>query len=212
MAFDLAPEKFDAFKKGDLSVFTYDIYEKCSSNIIAEAFSILNIKQDAEEVAGDAFKALYDARETLTSPKHINNFLYLAVRNMSINLLKVNRRRNDLITTTDPDSLEETSDHANNTLFLDQLNSQVIVDEFHRQIRHGLENLTPQRQKVIRLHYLEGWTVDDIARHMNISTDSVYTHKRLGLKDLREKHEKEYEKIRSHLPLLVFCLLLKLFY
>jgi RNA polymerase sigma factor (sigma-70 family) len=211
MVVKLTPEEIDAFKNGDTRVFRY-LIDKYSLYILPIAFSILKIQQDAEEVAGDTFMALYNARKTIDSSEYIGYFLYNVVRNKSINLLKANKHRNSIITPTDPDSLEETSDGNNNTSILDQVNSQVTADEFNRQLRLELEKLAPRRQEACRLYYLEDWKVDDIARHMNIDTESVYTHIRKAREDLYKNLVKKYEKTRFYLPLLIFWLFLKLFY
>lgn len=58
-------------------------------------------------------------------------------------------------------------------------------DELMAAVMSSLARLTPEQRTVVQFRFLEGWSVDDVARHLGKSTASVHMLCHRGLKALR---------------------------
>ena len=61
-------------------------------------------------------------------------------------------------------------------------------DEVDR-LREVVSRMTEKQQRVYELHFLEGYTLTDIAAKMNISIPSVHKHKEKNLKFIKENYK-----------------------
>jgi RNA polymerase sigma-70 factor (family 1) len=61
------------------------------------AFSIVHVKEDAEEIVEDVFVRLWIKRKTLDQVQNLKLYIYVATRNFSLNYLRINQRNAHLV-------------------------------------------------------------------------------------------------------------------
>jgi RNA polymerase sigma-70 factor (ECF subfamily) len=76
---------------------------------------------------------------------------------------------------------------------------QVVEEETHRMIHQAIQELSPKCKEIILLG-LEGLKNKEIARELNLSVNTVKTHKLLAYRQLRIK----LAQISAIAPLLLF--------
>lgn len=129
----------------------------------------------AEEIAADAFVKTWKMHWKLSSYLAIRTYLYKTVRRDSQLALKREQRRTEIHKLSQPPEI------TNDTPF-----DQTVRSEVYRLIHSALRNLSPGNRKVLTMHYLEGKTTGQIARELDLSTNTVKTQKARGLEALRK--------------------------
>ena len=134
------------------------------------------LRQDiAEDIVQDAFGRFWESDPKFETYGNIVSYLYLTVRNISLDWLKhkkVEKRYADSI------QLEQTRD--------DELEYGVLKEEVFRTLFKVVEELPPRCREVFRL-YMQGNNGPQIAEALNISVDTVRTHRKQALKVIRER-------------------------
>ncbi|MBS1660852.1 MAG: sigma-70 family RNA polymerase sigma factor, partial [Bacteroidetes bacterium] len=68
----------------------------------------------------------------------------------------------------------------------DAILERIYRAEVYRELHAALEKLPDQCRRVMQLSYLEGLTVEETAKLMQISTSAVKTHRTRVVKQLRK--------------------------
>lgn len=139
-------------------------------------------KETSEDAVQEAFVRLWHRRATFDNAMAAKVYLYYVVRNVVRNHLRARRR-----TVSIP---EHTPAHEEDLA--------MITAETCSMVRASVEALPRQTRRVIELSMAE-LTVEQIARQMGISPNSVKTLKKAGYRTLREK----LGALHSLLPLLL---------
>ena len=146
------------------------------------AFKLTGNYSYAEDLTHDAFTS-YFANKTKVSenPAAIKSFLYSSVRNKIINehkRTKVNDRYWQKTGFNEQDSLE--------------LDRVLIYTELLAEVERLVNNLPAMCRKVIKLSFFEGLSNSEIKDNLNISINTVKTHKKRGLAYLQKNLNPEY--------------------
>jgi len=139
------------------------------------AYSILKDLENAEEVVQKTFCKLWDQREALNIQSSINSYLYRIVHNDCLNEIhqQISHKEHNLnYLSTINDMVESVSDH-------------VAVTELQQAIDTALAGLPPQCRKVFEMSRMEQLSYAEIAKELNISTNTVENHVSKALKILR---------------------------
>ncbi|HTD93126.1 MAG TPA: sigma-70 family RNA polymerase sigma factor, partial [Chitinophagaceae bacterium] len=64
---------------------------------------------------------------------------------------------------------------------------KLVSAELTRLLHAALKEISPGSGRILKLHYLEGKTLTEIAGELHISTSTVKTQKQRGLKALHKK-------------------------
>jgi RNA polymerase sigma-70 factor (ECF subfamily) len=128
-----------------------------------------------EDIVQEAFISLWENKEKIESDEHIKAFLYKVIRNKSLNHLKheeIKRR------------------YAENAIIKlesdDFFIRYVIEEETKRLIAETEKELTPKCKKVFHLS-MQGYKNAEICGKLNISINTVKTHKRVANGILKSK-------------------------
>jgi RNA polymerase sigma-70 factor (ECF subfamily) len=144
---------------------------------------------EAEEMVQGTFLTLWEKRETIDIHTSVKSYLYQAVHNNSLNLLKhyqVRQAHSEHIKYhTDPGT--------------DFNTQKVLGDELEQEIDAAIGSLPAQCQTVFRLSRFENLTYAEIAEQLNISVKTVENHMGKALKILRER-------LKDYLPILLWFL------
>lgn len=161
-------------RKGDQSGFK-EFYDLQFFKLYQFAYSFVHSREPAEEIVNDVFLALWQKRAALDTINNIQVYLYVSVKNASLNYL---RSRNLHV----PLSIDELCvDHfplvANPELLATQR-------ELQKQIREAVEQLPPRCRLIFKLVKEDGLSYKQVAAILDLSVKTVDAQLCLALKKL----------------------------
>ena len=167
---------FLKIKSGDTKAFEA-LFNQLYPSMCVVARSYVDDEGEAEDIAQDAFIKLWNVKSNYDSIESIKTFLYVLVKNQSLNYLSRNKSKDKYLNNIDKDD------------FL-YFRNQIIEEETHRILKEGIDQLAPQSAKIIKLS-LQGLKNLEISEELSISVNTVKTLKYNALKTLK-KSLKEY--------------------
>ena len=167
-------ETIRALQEGNHLVFE-QLFDETYEALCRYAFSIVRDMNDAEDVVQKTFCKLWDQHETLTIQSSINSYLYRIVHNDCLNVVhqQTNHKEHNLNYITSMNDLDESAA------------DQLAVSELQQEIDRALATLPPQCRRVFELSRMEQLSYAEIAKQLNISTNTVENHISKALKLLR---------------------------
>lgn len=161
-------------KRGDRTAFR-EVYDHYHELFYVIARRYLNREDLARDAVQDLFVTLWMKRDRLNESGSIGGYLRIVLRNQLLNHLR--DRKREILSTTDG-SLQSVSGKDT----ADQMLHHHEVEELYQQ---GLNRLPDRRRTVVELK-ASGMTNDDIARHLQISVNTVKVHYYHGSRFIRE--------------------------
>lgn len=177
----IPPEQYDSsvisdFKAGIESAFDV-IFTKLYSPVCLFAQGIVKDQFVAEDIVQEAFVKLWEKHADFESFPAIRSFLYISVKNASLNYLekgKVKQKHQDYLLKNDP-NIEQSILHG------------IIEAEVLQHIVSTIEGLPEQCRKIIKMTFLEGLKPKDIAAKLGVAVSTVNNQKMRGLSLLKGK-------------------------
>ena len=129
----------------------------------------------AEEVVQEVMFKLWTNRNTIVIETSVKSYLFRAVRNGCLNVIKHLNIREEYKTIKEsesPPSWNSFEDH-------------MIVSELQMKIRAAIDHLPVERKKVFIMSRYDGLTYQQIATKLNISVKTVENQMGAALKTLR---------------------------
>lgn len=143
-------------------------YEKYADMLYRLALSHLKNPHDAEDTVQDVFIKYINHFSILKEEEHERAWLIRTTVNRCYDLLKYNSKRNHMA--------------------LDEINEIAAEEkELHTEIFQILEKLPAKNKTVIILHYLEGFSIEEIARMLHLSTSAVKMRLSRGREQMKEE-------------------------
>lgn len=139
------------------------------------AYLYVHSKESAEEVVNDVFLSLWQKRKTLNTINNINVYLYVAVKNASLNWLRKNRH----VFTVSIDELRV--DHLH---LVPNPEILLITREFQSLILKAIEQLPPRCKIIFKLIKEDGLSYKEVASILDVSVKTVDAQLYLALKKL----------------------------
>ena len=155
------------------------------SNLCAYANNFLKDVDASEEVVQEVLFKLWTNRESIIITSSIQSYLFRAVRNASLNVLKHVNIRDDYKVQHEYERDDELSSE-----------DEMIVLELDRKIRTAIDQLPIERKKVFILSRYDGLKYKEIADKLNISVSTVENQMVKALKFLREE-------LKDYLPWII---------
>ena len=153
----------------------YKIFFKEYYQIFAHfAFKYVHDKEACEDIVHDAILDLYSSKRVFTNINSLKSFLYLSIKNRSINYLQHKKAEENY--------LHDVSVIHGEEFFLDA----IIEEEVYFLMHKAINELPDQIQTIYELS-LKGKSNEEIARVLNLSLDSVKSYKKRGKQILKEK-------------------------
>jgi len=166
------------------------LYIKLYKYINFYAYKLTGDSLHAEDLTHDAFTSYFLNKSKISDhPAAIKSYLYSTVRNKLLNEYKR--------TQINYKYWQRTGFTEKDTIDLDRL---VIYTELLEEVEKLVNTLPKMCQKVIKLSFFEGLSNREIEKELNISINTVKTHKKRGLIYLQKNLNPEY--------FLLLCLLL----
>ncbi|MCX6306308.1 MAG: RNA polymerase sigma-70 factor [Bacteroidetes bacterium] len=145
------------------------------SPLCAYANGFLRDKDAAEEVVQEVMFRIWTCRNTLAIESSVRSYLYRAVRNGCLNILKHLNVRDEY------KSFRERQGEATQRSQEDIM----ILSELEQKIREAIDRLPLERRRVFILSRYDGLTYNQIAEKLNISVKTVENQMGKALKTLR---------------------------
>lgn len=175
-------DTFESFKKGEEAAFTY-FYDKYFRRITSFSIQFIYDKDEAENLAQEAFINLWQNRENIDSLNGIQSFLYTYTKSKCLNLIRHNKVKdkfkNDLL------------NHKEREFDIEILNSiqfdTLELTELERIINESINDLPPKTKEVFIKKRFENKKNAEIAEEMQVTLKAVEAHMTKALKILKTK-------------------------
>jgi RNA polymerase sigma-70 factor (ECF subfamily) len=146
------------------------------SPLCAYANQFLKDVDAAEEVVQEVMFKLWTNRKSIIITTSIKSYLFRAVRNGCLNVIKHLNVREEYKRERGQEG--ESVDDGGDTL---------IISELQQKIREAIDQLPMERRKVFILSRYDGMTYQQIAEKLDISVKTVENQMGKALKTLREE-------------------------
>ncbi|MHA4809415.1 RNA polymerase sigma factor [Flavitalea flava] len=151
-------------KKGDHAALghLYDIYV---DKLFRAALRITDNRELAKDALQEVFIELWNYRETLGDIHHSQSYLVRVLRNILFKKLKKENRTAYYL----PDETLVSGEENREELII----SFDIDREKKTRLNHALSNLTTRQKLILKLHYYEGLSYEQIADKLSMNYQSV---------------------------------------
>lgn len=173
----MSAQESSIFLKGinDKDVNAYrQLYQRYYKPLVLFAMRFIDEQQMAEDVVEDVVVSIWESSNSFSTLLSFEGYVYNAVRNRAINMLRhsdVHQRFEN----------EMKSGRAEAAYDSDDANS---FEEQYIQLFEALDSLPKRCQEVIHL-YIDGLSNAEIAERLQLSVETVKTHRKRALAMLR---------------------------
>lgn len=161
-------------KEGDAGSFK-EIYRNYYPRLFHFCVTLVHAKGPAEEIVDDVFMNLWEKREFLHKIENPDVYLYVAVKNKSLDYLSKNH-------------LRETVDISilGNELFKFHIDPEelMITEEMRKKIQQAIDQLPPKCKHIFLLIKEDGLKYKDVAAILNISVKTVEAQMAIAMKKM----------------------------
>jgi len=155
------------------------IFDKYFPSLCVFANRFVNDEDLSKDMVQEVFLKVWNSATEFESEKSLKVYLYLATKNTCFDYLKKEKRKKQ---TGDFDT-ERINDDTH--LEDDSVMLEIIREETYRQLEDAIDLLPEQARKVVLLN-LKSFSNQEIAEELNVSINTVKTHKLNAFKKLRE--------------------------
>jgi RNA polymerase sigma-70 factor (ECF subfamily) len=142
--------------------------------VFSAAYSVLRNVHLAEDIAQDAFLAAWQKLNTLKEPDKFGPWVYHVASNKAKDYLKKHRESISL------EHIEHTvTDNAYNP-------ESLLFPGAYDSLHEAIENLSEKLRIVIKLHYFDSSSIEEIARQLKISAGTVKWRLHEGREKIRK--------------------------
>jgi len=164
------------FQQGQEAGFTY-FFGQLYPALTFYSFKITADKEASEEIVSNAFIKIWDKHERFSDADSIKNYLYRVVRNDALKHLAKEKRK----TERNKEMIylfgnDQEKDHFDN----------LVRAETLRELLRAIKDLPAECSKVFHLLYVEGKSIQEAAKELNLSPSTIKTQKTRGLTALRK--------------------------
>jgi RNA polymerase sigma-70 factor (ECF subfamily) len=172
------------FQKGHNQAFR-EIYTRYYERVYFTCWQITRDKEQAEDITLETFNKLFQRYPDFPSIGQMVSFLTVTARNASLNYLRTLHNLSKVHTQFW--RLNEENDVLN-----DEIDAELI-----HLVMTALESLPDRCREVLRMHYLEEMTYQEIAEVFNISINTVKNHCAKALRMLRSSIRPKHNALLS---------------
>jgi len=142
------------------------------------AYFYLQHEEEAKELVQQFFVEFWEKRGYLHLVGDIKGYLYQAVKNKCLNRLRKWGNEQKLVERLQTETLEGDEE------------DRELIENLYDLLEKALHDLPVQRREALTMVYMQDKRYREVANEMGISINSLKTHLKLGLKNLRERLKK----------------------
>ena len=165
----------DALRSGDIQAFS-QLYLSLYPPLCFFAESLLHDRAKAEEVVAGVFENLWVRRKKIKEVENIKSYLYTSVHNNCLYLIRQRTRHEK-----HHKDIRHLTPEAEETVL-----QNIYYAEALQEVFKAVATLPEQRRKVITMIYGDGLKPEEIAEQLGLSIETVRTHKKLAMAELRK--------------------------
>ncbi|MBP7346057.1 MAG: RNA polymerase sigma-70 factor [Sediminibacterium sp.] len=141
------------------------------------SFSIVRSEEEAEDIVSELFVLIVQRKEQLCQLESPLYYFYTTVRNMSLNLLKKQKRRAGL-------SMDEWQIQLNSIYFRPDL--LMITEEMVSKIKMAINSLPNRCRLIFKLIKEDGLKYKEVAELLNISVKTVEAQMAIAMRRMAQ--------------------------
>lgn len=145
--------------------------------LLTASFVLVKSKDLAEEVVADVFYRLWQNRGKLQEVKNLDNYLFISVRNQSLNYINKEQK-------IGKDSIDEVV--SNKLSEKNTVEDLIVAKELQDKITHSIESLPPKCKEIFLLIRFDGMKYKEVADKLEVSVNTVDTQMGIAIKKLAE--------------------------
>ncbi|SEI61612.1 RNA polymerase sigma-70 factor, ECF subfamily [Dyadobacter koreensis] len=158
-------------KKGDKRALDC-LFKKYYNSLCKFAYYLTSRNDLSEEIVADVFLRIWEKREKISVEKNLKSYLFMATRHTAINYMKQEK----LIMEDLSDDIVEENPGPEDVFLYQELESRLT----------NLINFLPQKRKAIfQLNRFEGFTYNEIAEILSLSSKTVENQMGKAIKQLK---------------------------
>jgi RNA polymerase sigma-70 factor (ECF subfamily) len=166
-------------RRGDaaaLGALMRDYVDELTSFVLIIVHS-MDLAQDAVQ---NVFIALWDRRATLDITGKVDAYLYRAVRNQALNILRHEKAEHDA-----SDEFSRVYSVGGAVSWNDG-ETRIAIEEFDAVVQGALDSLQPQVREIYLMHELRGMSNEEIANALEISVLTVRSQMSRALRKIAD--------------------------
>jgi len=167
------------FKAGEKKAFS-ELYDLMYPTLCYQAYNMVQDDQESQCIAAETLEKLYKIHANFDSMPSIRSFLYTVCYRDCCTFLKYGKQKK-LKPIESVDEIEFSQNEQVDIL------ERMVSAELVRRIFGIINEMPPQRKKLLQLIYGEGLSTPEVAEQLNISVESVWSTKAKALEDLRNR-------------------------
>ena len=156
---------WEKFLSGDDRAYAY-IYEKHVQSLFAFGLQYSLDRELVKDCIQDVFIKIYKNRNNLNSTDNIKLYLFIALKNSLLNILKKDQNISQWIDSIDPNNVYE-RDVEN--IYIENETDE----ERQKKVMRMMDILTPRQQKAIHFRFVECMSITEIQELMGMNYQSV---------------------------------------
>jgi RNA polymerase sigma-70 factor (ECF subfamily) len=172
----------ERIRNGDDSGFE-QLVKQHTGKIIGLAWRLVGNREEAEDLAQEAFLRLHRSLPDFRGDSRISTWLYRTTTRLAIDHLRRERIKRKLFffrqNNDAPDPVELASDTRNDP------GRELLAQEAMKSLRRSLGKLSPRQQVIFTLRHYEGLTLQEIAEHLGLEIGTVKAHLHRAVTQLR---------------------------
>lgn len=171
-----AAESILSFQRGEESGLNYFFHQYYLA-LTLFSYNLTANKESAEEIAEDAFLKLWERHQHFSHPSAIRSFLYITVKNASLNWIRQQKRD-----TLKAKQLVYLSDPGENHIL-----QKIISAEVYQEVFKAINALPPKCRRIFQMLFVEGKDYQQIAKELKLSVSTIHNQKARGIELLKRQ-------------------------
>lgn len=173
----------ERIRNGDESGFEVLVKEH-TGKIVGLAWRLVGNREDAEDLAQEAFLRLHRYLPGFRGESRIGTWLYRTTTHLAIDYLRRERIKRKIFffrqDNDAPDPIELASDHRWNPA------REFQSQEAMQTLRRSLQKLSSRQQVIFTLRHYEGLPLKEIGEHLGLETGTIKAHLHRAVTQLRK--------------------------
>lgn len=151
------------------------LYKRYYIRLFRFCFSIIHVKEPAEEIVNDVFLKLWQKRDAQPPISNPGLYLYISVKNRALNYLRDNASLH----------IEELSERCDAFIRFEATPESLLVDaEALQRVRAAINQLPPRCRLILSLVKEDGLKQKEVAQLLDLSIKTVEAQLAIALKKL----------------------------
>jgi RNA polymerase sigma-70 factor (ECF subfamily) len=172
----------ERIRNGDDSGFE-QIVKMHTGKIIGLAWRLVGNREEAEDLAQEAFLRLHRSLPEFRGESRISTWLYRTTTRLAIDHLRRERIKRKLFFFRPDDETPDPTDLARDTR--NDPGRDLVNREAMKSLRRSLGKLSSRQQVIFTLRHYEGLSLKEIAEHLDLEIGTVKAHLHRAVTQMR---------------------------